>query len=88
MPYRLLRLARTAHELLRHLRIAKVDVLGVRWGGALAQEFVHQYPTAVRRLVLAATSVGVAMVPGGPRRCSASSARGDTSIRLHGPGRR
>src|SRR5690348_1381301 len=36
MPYRLPHLARTAHDLLRNLRIAKVDVLGVSWGGALA----------------------------------------------------
>jgi poly(3-hydroxyalkanoate) depolymerase len=66
VPYRLPRLARTAHDLLRHLRIPKADVLGVSWGGALAQEFVHQYPALVRRLVLAATSAGVAMVPGRP----------------------
>ena len=66
VPYRLPRLARTAHNLLRHLRIANADVLGVSWGGALAQEFVHQYPSLVRRLVLAATSAGIAMVPGRP----------------------
>ena len=66
LPYRLPRLARTAHELLHHLGIETVDVLGVSWGGALAQEFVHQYPAAARRLVLAATSTGAIMVPGQP----------------------
>jgi len=65
-PYRLPRVARTAWELLRHLGIDKVDVLGVSWGGALAQEFVHQHPAVVRRLILAATSPGVVMVPGQP----------------------
>ena len=65
-PYRLPRLARIALALLQHLQIADVDVLGVSWGGALAQEFVHQHPASVRRLVLAATSAGVAMVPGRP----------------------
>src|SRR5208337_668229 len=66
LPYRLPRVARMAHDLLHHLQIGTVDVLGGSWGGALAQEFVHQYPAVVRRLVLAATSPGVVMVPGQP----------------------
>jgi poly(3-hydroxyalkanoate) depolymerase len=41
-----------------------VDVLGVSWGGALAQQFAFLYPSRCRRLVLAATSPGVIMVPG------------------------
>jgi poly(3-hydroxyalkanoate) depolymerase len=65
LPYRLSRLARLAHEFLSKIGIAgAVDVLGVSWGGALAQQFVHQYPARCRRLVLAATSAGAAMVPG------------------------
>lgn len=65
LPYRLPRLARVADGVLRNLKIeGPVDVLGVSWGGALAQEFVHQYPTRCRRLVLAATSAGAVMVPG------------------------
>jgi poly(3-hydroxyalkanoate) depolymerase len=64
-PYRLPRLARLADSLLHDLGIdGPVDVLGVSWGGALAQEFVHQYPARCRRLVLAATSAGAVMVPG------------------------
>ncbi|HME23693.1 MAG TPA: poly(3-hydroxyalkanoate) depolymerase [Acetobacteraceae bacterium] len=66
LPYRLPRVARMARDLLHHLQIGTVDALGVSWGGALAQEFVHQYPHIVRRLVLAATSPGVVMVPGQP----------------------
>ncbi len=44
----------------------QVDVLGVSWGGALAQEFALQQPARVRRLVLAATSTGWLGVPGRP----------------------
>jgi poly(3-hydroxyalkanoate) depolymerase len=65
LPYRFSRLARIAEHLLRNLGIdGAVDVLGVSWGGALAQQFVHQYPARCRRLVLAATSAGAVMVPG------------------------
>jgi poly(3-hydroxyalkanoate) depolymerase len=65
LPYRLSRLARLADNLLRELGLdGPIDVLGVSWGGALAQEFVHRYPARCRRLVLAATSAGVVMVPG------------------------
>jgi len=44
-----------------------IDVLGISWGGALAQEFVLRFPRRVRRLVLAATSTGWLSVPGDPR---------------------
>jgi poly(3-hydroxyalkanoate) depolymerase len=64
-PYRLSRIARLADILLRDLGInGPVNVLGVSWGGALAQEFTHQYPARCRRLILAATSAGAVMVPG------------------------
>ena len=42
----------------------QVDVLGVSWGGALAQQFAFQQARRCRRLVLAATSPGSLMVPG------------------------
>jgi poly(3-hydroxyalkanoate) depolymerase len=41
-----------------------VDVLGVSWGGALAQEFVRSHDRRCRRLVLAATAAGAVMLPG------------------------
>ena len=44
-----------------------IDVLGISWGGALAQEFVLRFPRRVRRLVLAATSTGWLSVPGDPK---------------------
>ena len=39
-------------------------MLGVSWGGALAQQFAFQQGKRCRRLVLAATSPGHLMVPG------------------------
>jgi len=65
MPYRFSNLCVLADKLLSHLGYAgQVDTLGVSWGGALAQEFARLYPQRCRRLVLAATSPGVIMVPG------------------------
>ncbi|MGO4330577.1 MULTISPECIES: poly(3-hydroxyalkanoate) depolymerase [unclassified Cupriavidus] len=65
LPYRLSSLCVIADKLLSHLGYeGQVDTLGVSWGGALAQEFAHLYPQRCRRLVLAATSPGVIMVPG------------------------
>jgi poly(3-hydroxyalkanoate) depolymerase len=43
-----------------------VDVLGVSWGGGLAQQFAHQYPLRCRRLILVSTSSGGLSVPGKP----------------------
>ncbi|EYS97031.1 poly(3-hydroxyalkanoate) depolymerase [Cupriavidus sp. SK-4] len=65
MPYRFSNLCVLADRLLSHLGYAgQVDTLGVSWGGALAQEFARLCPQRCRRLVLAATSPGVIMVPG------------------------
>ncbi len=64
-PYRFSGLARLAERLMSQLGYDRpFDVLGVSWGGALAQQFAHQFPRRCRRLVLAATSPGVLMVPG------------------------
>jgi poly(3-hydroxyalkanoate) depolymerase len=65
-PYRLRSVARLAAKLLDQLGHAQADVLGVSWGGALAQQFAFQYPRRCRRLVLAATSPGHLMVPAAP----------------------
>ncbi|MFD2089994.1 poly(3-hydroxyalkanoate) depolymerase [Blastococcus deserti] len=45
----------------------RVDVLGLSWGGALAQHFAVQHRRRCRRLVLAATGTGSLMVPANPR---------------------
>lgn len=49
-------------EMLKQLEIDQVDVFSVSWGGALAQEFALRHPSMVRRLILAATSAGPAML--------------------------
>lgn len=52
--------------LLRRLGLGRLDVLGYSWGGMLAQQLAIQHPRAVRRLVLAATSVGIGGIPPSP----------------------
>ncbi|MBB6157853.1 MULTISPECIES: alpha/beta fold hydrolase [Pseudomonas] len=61
-PMRLPRYADTLAEMLKQLGFDQVDVFGVSWGGALAQEFALRHPNMVRRLILAATSAGPAML--------------------------
>ncbi|MHC8353673.1 alpha/beta fold hydrolase [Pseudomonas sp. LB3P81] len=61
-PMRLPSHADLIAEMLQQLGIEQVDVFGVSWGGALAQEFALRYPSMVRRLILAATSAGPAML--------------------------
>jgi len=65
-PYRPSTVARWAAELTRKLGYDKVDVAGVSWGGAMAQQFAHQNRDICRRLILAATAAGGLMVPGKP----------------------
>jgi pimeloyl-ACP methyl ester carboxylesterase len=57
-PMRLPHHADLIAEMLKQLGIEQVDVFGVSWGGALAQEFALRHPSMVRRLILAATSAG------------------------------
>lgn len=64
LPYRLTWLSRCATRLLDKLDIGAVDVFGLSWGGALAQQFVLDNPDRCRTLTLAATSAGFMMVPG------------------------
>jgi poly(3-hydroxyalkanoate) depolymerase len=69
-PRRMPGLARTVERTLAALGYDRVDVLGVSFGGLLAQQLAHQTPKRVRRLVLAATAAGVpglGGVPGSPR---------------------
>jgi poly(3-hydroxyalkanoate) depolymerase len=67
LPRRFSGIARLTRRLLDRLGYPEVDVAGVSWGGAVAQQFARQYPQRCRRLVLAATSAGAVMVPGRPR---------------------
>lgn len=63
-PYRLAAMADAANEILAQMGYAEVDVMGVSWGGMLAQEFAYRHRRKVGRLVLAATSPGIPMIPG------------------------
>src|SRR5437762_9475395 len=66
IPYRFSAHARLVTKMLDQLGYQQVDVLGVSWGGALAQQFAFQYPVRCRRLILVSTGTGALMVPGRP----------------------
>jgi poly(3-hydroxyalkanoate) depolymerase len=66
-PYGFPYLAWVLGRVLSKLGIGVVDVLGLSWGGALAQQFAFQNPRRCRRLVLVATGTGALMVPAHPR---------------------
>jgi poly(3-hydroxyalkanoate) depolymerase len=67
VPYHLGTLPSLLAGLLDRLGYAQADVLGISWGGGLAQQFALSRPDRVRRLVLVATGPGSLMVPGHPR---------------------
>ncbi len=64
LPTTMRQLSDIVAGLARQLGHAQVDVLGLSWGGALAQELARRHPQLVNRLVLAATMPGWAGVPG------------------------
>jgi poly(3-hydroxyalkanoate) depolymerase len=66
LPRRMPKLARMLRDLVTGLGYDEVDVLGISWGGALAQEFARRNPKLCRRVVLCATSMGMVMVPANP----------------------
>ncbi|MET4247248.1 alpha/beta hydrolase [Bradyrhizobium sp. LA6.7] len=64
--YEISNMARDVSGLLDHLEIARANILGYSMGGAIAQEFVRQFPDRVLALALCATMCG------GPRAVYAS----------------
>ncbi len=67
LPYGFPYLAAVLGRLLRKVGLnGEVDVLGLSWGGALAQQFAFQNPRRCRRLILVSTGTGTIMVPGNP----------------------
>lgn len=67
MPYNPFTMSWTAAQLLDHLGVGDVDVMGISWGGGMAQHFAMQHAGRVRRVVLIATSAGILMMPGSPK---------------------
>ena len=65
-PLRMSGLAGLAGKLLDELGYDRVDVLGVSFGGAVAQQLAIDHPERVRRLILAATTYGLGAIPGNP----------------------
>lgn len=63
LPYRFSGICKIVDQMIDHLGYNKVNVLGLSWGGMLAQEFTYQYPQRVGKLILAATCAGVMSVP-------------------------
>jgi poly(3-hydroxyalkanoate) depolymerase len=66
LPLRMEGLANVVGGLLDELGHDEVDMLGISFGGAVAQQFAHQFPDRVRRLILCATSPGIVSVPPKP----------------------
>lgn len=64
LPYRFTGLSRVIAKALDELGIGEVDVFGVSWGGAAAQQFVRDHQARCNSLILAATSAGFVMIPG------------------------
>ena len=66
MPYCLSTLCCLIVQVLDQVGYKQVDVLGISWGGGLAQQFAFQYRQRCRRLILVSTGPGAFMVPGRP----------------------
>ncbi|HLN69161.1 MAG TPA: poly(3-hydroxyalkanoate) depolymerase [Streptosporangiaceae bacterium] len=65
-PYRFGGLCRLIADMLTELGYDRVDVLGISWGGGVAQQFAASQRARCRRLVLVATAMGTPMVPARP----------------------
>ena len=66
VPYNAILMSRIAALLLDRFEMPVVDVMGVSWGGAMAQQFALQNTARTNKLILCATSAGMLMVPGNP----------------------
>lgn len=67
VPYNPFTICWIASQLLARLNVEQVDVMGISWGGGIAQHFAMQHPGRTRRVILIATSAGMLMMPGSPK---------------------
>jgi poly(3-hydroxyalkanoate) depolymerase len=65
-PYRFTGLCRLIASMLTTLGYERADVLGISWGGGVAQHFALTQRARCRRLVLVSTGTGALMVPAKP----------------------
>jgi poly(3-hydroxyalkanoate) depolymerase len=65
-PYRFTGLCRLIAGLLTELGHDRADVLGISWGGGVAQHFAMFQRARCRRLALVATATGMLMAPARP----------------------
>jgi len=66
VPYNIVTMAWTSAQLLDQLGVEQVDVMGISWGGGMAQHFAIQHPGRVRKVTLIATSMGMLIKSGNP----------------------
>jgi poly(3-hydroxyalkanoate) depolymerase len=81
VPHRMAGLARQAAHILDALGHPSSDVLGVSFGGAVAQELTLTNPHRVRHLVLTSTMCGLGGLPGNPAAMSLLA----TPLRYYSP---
>jgi poly(3-hydroxyalkanoate) depolymerase len=65
-PYRFTGMCALIARMLTELGYGTVDVLGISWGGGVAQHFAAVQRARCRRLVLVSTATGALMVPARP----------------------
>jgi glutaryl-CoA dehydrogenase len=65
-PYRFTGLCKLIAAMLTELGYEQVDVLGISWGGGVAQQFASSQRSRCRRLVLVVTAPGMPMIPARP----------------------
>ena len=65
-PYRFAGLCRLIGAMMTELGYDRADVLGISWGGGVAQHFAMFQRSRCRRLVLVSTGTGALMVPAKP----------------------
>jgi pimeloyl-ACP methyl ester carboxylesterase len=64
VPLPISTVARIVGRVLEQLECPQADVVGFSFGGIVAQQLARDYPSRVRRLVLASTACGWGSVPG------------------------